>query len=240
MSRRPCGRRSRGAFRAGNPDPFLTLAASYAWRADDAVDNGSVTTSLPNYLGPTLALPRQGAAGQAIKAASANLGGRQSIAFAPAGLGYGNVVAFGGVAPAACTFATVARMAITNVGLVAVTVGGTVNTGFAQLHLTHAESRKLTNGITQAAAVPVNAVFVSVFTGTTITTYLNTKTGTSGAVGGALAGTSIHLGALNSTNIFTLQGEWATSAVWDRALTNAEVGALIDHLGAHYGIAIAA
>jgi hypothetical protein len=220
-------------------DPFLAMAATYAWRADDAVDNGAVTTSIPNYVGPTMSLPRQGAAGQAVKSVSAALNSRQSIAFSPAGLAYGNVAIFS-AAPASVTIASVVRVSATNCGWAATTAAGAPNTGTSQLHISQFESRKAAVGSAVVIAAPANAVIVSVITAAGIATYANSRTPVSADSAGSVAGTTWHLGALDSANTFTLNGEWATTGVWNSALSHPEVVQLLVELGRGYGVTITA
>lgn len=238
MSRRSGRSRRDGSAPSRWSDPLVALGADRAWRADDAIDNGSVTTSLPNYIGTALPLPRQGAAGQAIKAASANFNNRLTIACAPAGLGYGATAL--GVAPTNFTMVTVGRYAATGVGMSALTVAGAINTGLAQLHLTGAvNSRKVAADVAVAVAPPVNVVHVSVWdNASNVRNYTNSKSAVSASIGGALAGTDLHLMCLSSSNLLVLNGEWARSAYWTRALSAAEAGFLLDRLGAYYGVAI--
>lgn len=236
MSRRNGGR-NRRAPPARSLDPFASLGALYAWRANDAVDNGSVTTSIPNYIGATKTLPRQGSAGQAIKAASANLGGQLAITMSGPGEGYGNVSLWG-AAPTDVTIVSVARIAATTVGLSSITVAGAVNSGMSQLDIAGTKSRKVATDASTAVTLPASVVWISVFTAEGISSYVNSKTAATAATAGALAGTMFHLGVLDSGTTFVFDGQWATTAIWNRALSAAEAALVLDRLGAKYGIAI--
>jgi hypothetical protein len=126
-----------GTYLAPAEDPFVVLAADRAWRADDAIDNGSVTTSLPSYVGPALSLAAQGT-GQAVKAASANLGGRLTIASVgtPQARGGYGAVALASAPSGAFTIARVARVTAVTGGLDALTVGGALNSGLSTFYQT--------------------------------------------------------------------------------------------------------
>lgn len=233
-------RNRRTIGRAWIQDPFAVLVADMAWRAEEATDNGSVTTGLVNYVGASLTLPRQGT-GQAIKAASALLNNRMAIAFAPtAGLGaYGNVVALG-ASPTNFTVATVGRYTTANRGLFALTAAGAANSGVSLLQLTGTSARKITTDASAAGAAPRTIVQVAVFTAAGITNYVNSFTAVTASLASALAGTSIHIGGITTSDVFVLDGLWATTAYWTRALTAAEARFALTHLGRKYGVAIAA
>lgn len=229
-------RRSRRRGFGGPPDPAVVLGASYAWRADNAVDNGSVTTSLVPYIGPT-SLPVLGT-GQAIKAANANLGGRLAITCVGSG-SYTAVLPT--AAPAAITIATVAYLTAANEGLSALTTGGTINTGVSQLLAAgtlRARKTFVDIGAT-AAATPIAVVQVSVIDAAGGTNYVNSYTGSATVVAGGIAGTTFQICALDSANTFPLVGAWATTIMYSRALSAAEVRIVLTGLGARYGIAIA-
>lgn len=226
-------------------DPFVALAFDRAWRADDAIDNGSVTTSLPNYIGPALSLPAVGT-GQAIKAASASLGGRRSIAFtAGAAGGYGNVVALGG-APTDFSMISVYRyVSSVNRGVAALTVAGAVNSGLSQIVTTTtretSKAFKVGNAALCAATLvaPQTMVQVSVWTAAGASDYSKTRTAGVLVAAGALAGTTFHIGALDNSSSFVLDGEWATTGYVARALSVAEINFALTMFGRYYSVTIA-
>lgn len=215
-------------------DPFIALGARLAWRADDAIDNGSTTTSIPGYIGG-VTLPTQ-TGGQAIKAASPAFGGRYTITFT-GGTGYGNVEIWPAT-PANATIVTVGRSNTHSTGLCAVTVTGSVNTGFDQRSVSGAvlgSTKVATVGSQFGISHGVNTIMVSVFTAAGATTYVNSKVPTTGSFGAALTGSHFHIGALSTNNVWPLVGEWAATAIWDRALTQGEVAYLLEALAVSYG-----
>jgi hypothetical protein len=221
-------------------DPFVALNADRAWRADDAVDNGSVTTSLPNYVGSLLSLSAQGT-GQAKKAVASALGGRLAISCATtAGLGaYGNVDAFAAM-PASFSVATVVRFASNSRGAMAVTVGGTINTGVSQIQTASTASVKVASSATSAGGAPASRVIVSVFTAAGITSYVNSLTPATASVAGALVGTRLHICGIASSEVFVLDGLWATTGYWARALSAIDAAFVLTQLGRRYGVSISA
>jgi hypothetical protein len=238
MSRRNDRRGERGGPWSGtNQDPFVVLGAERAWRADDAVDNGSVTTSIPNYVGASLPLGRNGT-GQAIKAATATLGGRLAIACTAGARGYGNDVVYG-AAPAALTMVSVARVTADNGGVWAVTVGGVVNTGQSGLMAGTQRTFKTASSAQSALAFPLSFVQVSTFDGANFTDRTNRFTATTTALAAANLGTNLRLMELDSGGLFTLQGAWATFGYWPRVLTASEIAFVMTRLGSRYGISIA-
>jgi hypothetical protein len=240
MSRRNARTRRNTRLTTSFPDPFLALAAERAWRADDALDNGSVTTSLPNYIGAALPLANNGT-GQAIKAANVNLNNRMAIVSAAgAARGYGNDVIYG-AAPAALTIASVVYVTATGSGWTAITAGGVVNSGQAQLYGTPTvRSRKQGTDAIATLALPVRLVQVSVYTATTFTDYSNSLTGSANSLPLALAGTNLRLMELDAVGTFTLAGAWACMGYWTRALSAGEIYLTMRSLGRMYGIAITA
>lgn len=218
------------------PSAVSRLGAAYAWQADNAADNGTVTTSLVPFIG-SVSLPVLGT-GQSIKASDANLGGRLSIACA--GTGSYTAVLFG-AAPTAITVVTVARLTAANEGLSALTTGGTINTGVSQLLAAGTlRTRKTFVDCGALAAVqPISVIQVSVVDAAGGTNYVNSFTGSTTAVAGGVAGTTFQIAALDSVNTFPLVGSWAMTAVFLRALTAAEVAVLLRYLGSRYAVAIA-
>lgn len=223
-------------------DPFRQFAADRAWRADDAIDNGSVTTSLPNYLGPALALAPQGT-GQAVKALSANLGGKYSIACdgLTASSGYSAVALAG--APTSFSIASVYYLAAVAVsGVSALTAGGVALSGVSQYRNTTLRSEKLGSDALSAITPPIAVVQVSVYTATTVLHYASRYTAVSASIAGALAGTTFHVmcRASNASVPSPMTGEWASAGYWTRSLSQAEVAGVLRGLGRRYSVAIAA
>lgn len=220
-------------------DPAYRLQARNAWRADSAVDNGSVTTSLPSYLGSSLSLAAHGT-GQSIKAISAALGGRYAVSFNgnAAANGYG-AVALGG-APTEFSIACVATIAATNTGTCALTDAGAVNTGVSQLMIgTANRGRKVTTDANKTVdPLPKAVVLVTVATSAGVEHWANSYSQTTATLAGALVGTTFHVGCLATAGTFTHSGLWAYAAIWTRALTKGEAGFALRSLGHAYNIAI--
>lgn len=218
-------------------DAFIATSADLAWRADEAV-SGAVTTSLVPYMGST-ALPKNGS-GQAVKAASANFSGAPlSITFVAGAGSYSAALA----TPAAYSFATVFRTTHTSVASHAMTVGGTINTGTSAgvSGTTNGFAQKLVASASKAiSAVPVLIVQLSLFDASGVTVYANSYTPVTTASAGALAGNTLHIGALDSANTFTARGEWVTSGFWGRKLGTDEAATVLSMLGAKYVVTIAA
>jgi hypothetical protein len=214
---------------------MLIAGATLAWRAEDAASNATHTTTLPSYVG-SLSLVRD-STGQLPKAASANFGGRASVAFvAPVNRGYSGALA----APAAMTVVSVWRLSASSAGHYAMTVGGVVNTGNSCYHdLGNASGQKLAVHADVAIGLPAKMITVNVVTATGVSFYCNSYTAVAAAQAGALAGDTFTIGAITPGGIYTATGEWRTTGYWDRALTNGEVGSLLTALGAREGIAIA-
>lgn len=228
--------------KSGAMDPFAYFGFTNAWRADDATDNGSKTTTLPSYIGASLTLTAQGT-GQAIKAASSNLNGKQSIACDGnnASGGYSAVALAG--APTAFTIVTVCYLAnVANMGISALTVGGTVVTGVTQHRVTTIRSSKTTADATSVISPPIALVLASVFDSAGIKHYASRYTSVDVASAGALAGTTFHVmcRSANASSPLTLTGEWATTGIATRALSAVEVAATLLALGTRYGVSIAA
>lgn len=226
-----------------DPDPFYLLAADRAWRADDAADNGSVTTGLPSYIGPALTLAAQGT-GQGIKAASSSLGGRLAIPSIGAGGtrgGYG-AVALAGAPATAITIARVARVTATTAGLDALTVDGAANSGLASFYQTTTVFfRRTTPDLQVAIAQPCNIVSLTTWTATDITAYVNSLTPATTANAVAFAGTTIHvMNDSGAGTAYVMDGEWATMGYWLRAVTPAEASFVMLSLGRRYGVPISA
>lgn len=138
------------------------------------------------------------------------------------------------------TVISVWRISATNAGLHAITVSDAVNTGNScYLDLGNISAQKLAVPLAQAQAVPIKLVSASVFTAAGITHYVNSLTPTSSAVVGALTGDKFTLGAITAVGTYVATGEWRKTAQWDRALSNAEVGAQLAVLGTQEGIVIA-
>lgn len=216
-------------------DPLVALGAAYAWCADDAIDDGSVTTTLAPYIGP-VSLAAVGT-GQAIKAMSANLGGRFAVACSGTG-SYSGVLP---AVPAAMTIVSVVYLTAANEGLFATTAAGAINTGTSQLLAgTVLRVRKLAADIGGIAiGSPLAVIQVSALNAAGGTNYVNSRTGSTTAAAGALAGTTVHVGGLDSANTFALVGAWARTGIFTRALSASEVALLLTGYGANYRIAIA-
>jgi preprotein translocase subunit Sec61beta len=240
MSRRNDRRsgRSGGSGSGVYVDPFLSLAADRAWRADDAVDNGSVTTSIPSYVGPSLSLAALGT-GQAIKAQSAFLRGVTIASNGSAAANGYSAVSLAG-APSAFSVARVVRIAVTNSGMDALTVAGAVNSGVASFYETaQVKSRRVSPDVVTAVSLPVNLVLLSVYTATDILQYVNSLTATTIGNVQAFAGTTFQVMSISATGTYTLNGQWATAGYWLRALSAAEAAFAMLQLGRRYGITIA-
>lgn len=236
MTRRTGRRNARIRISGSRVDPFASFAADLAWRASDAVDNGSVTTSLPPYMG-ALTLAANGT-GQPIKAASANFVGRQTVAFngLAASRGYSGVL---GGAPTGLTVASIVRITVGQSAAYSLTVGGTVNTGSAAGYdVTQAFAKKLTTNALLAKTLPLMAVVLATVDAAGVSLYCNALTAVTAAAASALAGTTFAIGTLSSAGVYTLTGEWLTTGAWLRAFTDAEAKVLIRNLGRYYGIPI--
>jgi hypothetical protein len=222
------------SLQIGPGDPISALGASLAWRADDAVDNGANTTSIPSYIG-SLTLTRDGV-GPGVKTTSTNFVGLQSLLFGAAA--QLSNASFGAV-PAAVTVVTVCRPTASAAGFHAITVGGTVNTGNSSLYdASETYAQKISTPAKTAFTVPNKVILVSVFDAAGIKNYTNSYTPVEVASAGALAGDTFTLGALSTSGIYTLTGEWRTTGYWPRALRPSDVALLIDALGAREGITI--
>jgi len=241
--RRGGRRNSRRPVALGRRDPFVQLAATRAWKADDAVDNGSVTTSLPSYVGAALSLTAHGT-GQAIKAASPQLGNMRAIAGdgVLASGGYGAVIY--GAAPLDLTLASVvyvASAAMAN-GLANVTVGDVAVSGVDHSYSTGPNGircRKTGGPVVDVTAIAPRAyVLVTIFSATSTTSYVNSLTPVSVADATAVGGTKLNVMCL-AVNSGVLQGSWATTGYWTRALSAAEAVTVMTLLGQRYGVAIA-
>jgi hypothetical protein len=243
MSRRG-GRRDRPRrWPAIYQDPLVTLAFDRAWRADDAVDNGSVTTSLASYIGSATPLAANGT-GQAIKTRSANMNGNYSVAFdGQAATGAYAAVALAG-APTAVTVVSVYRIGLSNpnAGMSALTAAGVVNTGISQLQSSNQQiSRKgAATDASTTVVTPGRFVMVTVADANGVASYVNKRTPATAAGVAPLAGTTFQVGSLNSANLFTLPGEWSVAAYALRALTADEVAFVLYMFGLKYRITIGA
>jgi hypothetical protein len=242
MSRRNArhSRRNGGTAGGGVADPFVVLGFDRAWRAEDAVDNGTNTTALPSYIGSALSLAAFGT-GQAVKAASANFPGRHSIVCdgLAGSNGYG-AVALGG-APTSLTIASVARITAVNGGIAALTAGGTVNSGEAQFYAsTTLRARKFGSPNADVTiALPCKVVTLTVFDVNGTTHYVNSLTPVTAASVAALAGTTFQVMALASAGSLVLTGEWCTSGYALRAFTPTEAASWLTLAGLRYGVTVA-
>jgi hypothetical protein len=227
-----------GRGTASYTDPFVALAADRAWRADDAVDNGSVTTSLPSYVGSPLSLTALGN-GQTVKSPSADLGGRLAIACdgLPASNGYSAVALAG--SPTNFTVARVVRITADNSGPDALTDGGAVNTGVSSLYVAgDMRSRRVSTDASSPQTLPLSMVVVSVYTTSGFSSYVNSFTPVTSADAEAFVGTTFQVMSLSLGGLLTMTGQWATSGYWLRALSQAEVINVLRNLGLYYGIAV--
>lgn len=235
MSRRPGrGRRRSYALSQPLPDPFRMFGANYAWRAEDSINNGANTTTLVPYIGSVA--PVRDSTGQGIKAASANFGGRTVVPFSGAGSGYTASLA----ATADMTVAHVVRLTLNASGMHAMTAAGALNSGNSSyLDANNLSAQKLAAHADRVFAFPAKAVVVCTYGAAGATGYLNSYTAVSVAQAGALAGDALTIGAITPSGTYTMNGEWRTSAVWTRALSVAEVTAVLQILGSREGITIA-
>lgn len=218
-------------------NPFYALDADFAWRAEDAYDNGSVTTVLAPYIGE-VSLTKD-AAGQAIKAGTTNFQARKSISFD--GLSGGYSAALLSSAPPYFTVASVLRFTAANSGMYALSAGGVVNTGnSAYYDAGGIHGRKVVSDAVEALAHPLRLVIVVTLDSDGVTLNANRYATQSTAAAGALAGTVFTIGALDSSSTFTLAGEWVETGCWLRKLRASEIRYLMTDLGAEHEISIAA
>jgi hypothetical protein len=227
---------------AGLIDPFPVLAADRAWRGEDAVDNGSVSTAWPNYWGAPLSLPVSGS-GQAIKARSADLGNQFAVGFnGLAASGSFSAVALASP-PTGFTAACVFRVGTTNpnASIAALTAGGTINTGVSLLHNggnTIARKGASTDATT-AISTPRSFVIVSVFDAAGVATYVSKLTAVTAVGAGDLAGTKIHIGGINDSGSYApMIGPIAAFGYWTRALSATEAAFVLTQLGREHKVAI--
>lgn len=237
---RRAGHTGRRGLRSGSyVDPARTLNASGAWRADESVGNGSVTTLIPPFWGSPPPLSASGT-GQSLKAASSNLNGAFSITCNGVGASGGYSAVVLGGAPTVLSVLTVARVTATNSGLYALTAAGSVNSGVSQLYFSGTlKSRKLAVDVTGTAiATSFNVVQLSLFSAAGVTHYVNSLTPVTVAQAGALAGTTMSAAVIDSAGTFTLTGEWSYMAYWLRALSSEEARLAMNTMGSKYGITI--
>ena len=224
-------------------DPFVLLGANYAWRASDATVSGGKTTSLVPYIGPLTLTRIMPALGQPAVIDSTAFPGNKAVPFdgIDANAGYtGPLSAVGSM-----TFVSVLRQEVPVAGLgnfqgfVTMTVGGAVNSGFAQMY----EASGLLSARRAASVLatvpwtpPRSLVGITVFGATETRNYINNTTGPSTSTVVANAGDTLLLGSLAGNGSYTIKGEWITTAIWNRALTDAECQWLMRALVAQYGI----
>ena len=231
--RRDTGRRSRYYSGGGVRDPFAAHGATYAWRADDAIDDGANTTSLPSYIG-SLTLTRD-LAGVSVKAPSANFGGKVTLSGDGFGSGYSGAFT---VSPA-MSFVSVWDPADNATGVSAVTLAGALNTGCNVFYTNNQLYARKVVSDNIAVLSTVKMIVVSVFDVDGSTLYANSYTGTTQPIAGDLVGNTITLLGLSTAGSYALNGEWRTTAYFNRALTAAEAADLLGALGAEYGVTIA-
>lgn len=226
--------------RRSQRDPFLGMGFDYAWRAEDAADNGSLTTSLVPYIGRGTLLPQ--GTGQVKRATSANLGGRQSISV-------DGVAATGGYSavllsrpPVGLTVVTVCYLAAVAVsGVCAFTVGGAALTGTSQILASTMRSQKLNTDALSVVTTPVALVLATVCTEAGVAHYHSRVVPVVSVQSGSLAGTTFHVmcRASNASVPSVMTGEWATTGIALRPLGKSDISIVMSRLGAKYGIAIA-
>lgn len=221
-------------------DPLL--GSDYAWRASDAADNGTLVTSIPAYIG-TAVLALSSGSGQPKKASSANFLGHQVLPCN--GGGTYTLASMLGAAPAGITIASVFRTSSVNRGVCALTVGSGANSGTAQYRTSSGspiigapKASTFTCQKTLPGSDPVSVVAVSVVDASGVTLYANSATPATSAVAGALAGTTWTLLGLSPTGTFTYDGEWVTTGIWLSALSGVQALAILNALGAKYGVTI--
>lgn len=251
MSRRfGVGPGRRGAWRGfgeagGSSDPFVSLAADYAWSADTAVHNGVNTTSLPSSRSALTLLPDVGlGVGQVKPAASANLNGQLSVVWSSAvAFGYSAALPLG--TPTAYTAVHVFRPTSGGMDDAAhgLTVGGVFGAGghsyATYLSPGNMVAGKASNNQVSTGAAPKNVVAACVYTAAGTTVYANSYTGQFLADAGALAGDTFTIGGLDANGVFCLDGEWCKTAIFLRELSAGEVATCLTALGAQYAVTIA-
>jgi hypothetical protein len=213
----------------------MAMGASVAWRAEDAVDNGANTTTLPSYVG-SVPLTRD-ATGHAVKAVSAFFTGRMSVTFAGGDpvRGYSGTLAVG----TGATIVSVVRVTAAAAGTHAMTVAGAINTGNSSAVAagsTHAQ--KIVTAASKAFTVPGKLILVTVFDAAGAANYTNSYTPVTVTSAGALVGDTFTIGALSTAGDLTLTGEWRCTGYWPSALSAAEVGGLLTALGQREGVTI--
>lgn len=220
----------RTKFRRDNP--FNVLGFHWACRAEDSRGNGSVTQTVVPYIG-NVELTRTGT-GQAIKS-GVGLFGYVTFNGVAGAAGYSASVAV----PAAVAVATVWRAAATGSACHAFTVGGAANTGTADgLSGANAFSQKIgTAALTPRPSLPAMLIILSVFNAAGSTIYVNSTTGVTSALAGALAGDTYVLGSLTSpSGTFTMSGDLMGQGRLNREPTAFEVRQIMTGLARQYQI----
>lgn len=221
--------------RLGRGDPVFVLGAAHAWRASDATDNGVITTTLPPFIGGLTLVPN--GAGHPIKAASAGLRGAVTVPFngVLGNGGYGAAMAIS----AGFSVLTIVRATGSNGSTHAMNVGASPNTGnSAGFSGATSFSQKILSASLRAQSFPGDCIMVSVFDATGRTHYCNALTPVSAAQAGALAGDNFMIGAA-AAGTFVLNGQWERTAVFLRALAQADVAWALRFYGAMFGVSIA-
>lgn len=210
-------------------DPFIKHRFQYAWRAKDAISNSTNTKTLKSYLGNAKLV--MDATGQGIRRCSAILPGRFVIPFDGNNASRGFTGVLLSSPPAGFTFVAVAYISQNTSGTHALTAAGAPNTGnSAGYDIVTTFSQKVLSAVTKAQAQPAKFVIASVFDAAGTRHYSNSLTAVTGASAGALAGTSLTIGALDSAGTYTLAGELEHAGAALRALSDSEIGMVISTL----------
>lgn len=235
MSRRNARGSRRGSGVAVNQYPELALGPLAAWDVARSVVSGGNVTSIPNLVTGGPAATPVGTVAAPI--ASANLAGRLALA--------GSFTASLAIGSTAVSMAFVSYVSGNPFnGMVAATVGGTVNTGQALFRETSNSIARYGGGGTDASlssAAPIKAVWIGVVEqGVPVRVYRSAVTpGLSAGNAGVLAATTVTcIGALNNAGLYMrAENTYTRAAIWNRALTVAEVTYLLYGWGGLHGIA---
>lgn len=224
------------AVDVSDPYPELQLAPRSAWDVAHASVSGGNVVSIPNLVTGAPAAAPVGTV--AAPAANANLNGRMTLA--------GSLTASLAISSTAVSMAFVSYVSGNAFnGMVAATVGGTVNTGQSLFRDASNAISRIGSGGTDASlasAAPIKGVWIGIVEqGALVRVYQSALTpGVSAGNAGALAATTVTcLGALNNAGLYMrAENTYARAAIWDRALTLAEVTYLLNRWGAMHAIAI--
>lgn len=218
-------------------DPFVKFGAAFAWRASDAISNGAVTTALKSYIGDATLV--RDSAGQGIRRCSSIFPGRFTISFDGVDASRGFTAVILPSAPSAFTFATVAYISANTSGTHALTVAGAANSGnSAGYDVVTTFSQKVLTAVSRAQAQPLKLIVVTTVDSSGVSHYANSITPVTGAVAGALAGTSLTIGALDNAGTYTLSGELERAGCWLRALSASDAGLVMKTLATEHRVTL--